>query len=474
MSREKNFIKNTVIYMIGNLSSKLLVFMLLPIYTIYLTTNEYGYYDIIYTTVSLIVPMVSLQVYDGIYRFVLDKQNDTVLINKYISNALVIVAIAFLVTVPFVIILQIAANIEYLYLIYLQIILTSVFSTWQMIARGLKKNILFAVSGIITTASMLVFNILFIVVLHFSVKALIVSNIISLAIAVLFLEYKLRTTNIFKFSYISKDVIKQLVTYSLPLIPNSISWWILNLSNRYIISSYLGNDYNGIYAVASKFPAIIMMVNMVFNLAWQDTAIYEKDAKDREQFYSKMFNYFLELQLAFLIILIPFVRIFSNIVIGKEFVDSVNYIPILMLSTFFQCFATFFCSFYYLNKKTIGLFYTTLIGAVLNIVLTVFLIRYLELYAPAFANLVSSIVIVFMRGIYIRKVFSTNIIIEITNILKYIPILILISVLYYTGNTLYEYITFLSSVLYILFLYRNQILAVIKKVNISKNMILKK
>jgi O-antigen/teichoic acid export membrane protein len=474
MSREKNFIKNTAIYMIGSLSSKLLIFLLLPIYTMYLTTKEYGYYDIIYTTVSLIVPMISLQIYDGIYRFVLGTQNDTALINKYISNALVIVAVAFLVTLPLAVILQIATKIEYLFLIYLQITMTSIFNTWQMIARGLKKNTQYAVSGIIMTATMLSLNILFIVVLHFSVQALIVSNIVSLTVAVLFLEYKLGITKIFKFSSINKNIIKQLIVYSIPLIPNSISWWILNLSNRYIISFYLGSNYNGIYAVASKFPAIIMMVNMVFNLAWQDISIYENDAKDKEQLYSKMFNYFIELQLAVLIVIIPFVKIFSNIVIGKEFVDSVNYIPILLLATFFQCFATFFCSFYYLNKKTIGLLYTTSIGAVLNILLTLLLIPYFDLYAPAFANLVSSIVIVYIREVYIRKVFSTKIIIKTTNILKYIPMLIITNALYYSGYILLDYIAFLSSILYILVLYRNQIIIVIQKVNMNKNVLLKK
>ncbi len=447
MSREKNLIKNTAIYMIGNLSSKLLIFLLLPIYTMYLTTKEYGYYDIIYTTVSLIVPLISLQIYDGIYRFALDAQNDAALINKYISNALVIVGVAFIGTVPLIVILQLASNIEYLNLIYLQIIMTSIFNIWQMIARGLKKNTLFAVSGIIMTASMLFLNILFIVVLHFSVKALIVSNIIALAIAVLFLEYKLGITKIFKFRYISKDVMKQLILYSLPLVPNSISWWILNLSNRYIISFSLGNDYNGIYAVSSKFPAIIMMVNMVFNLAWQDTAIYEKDAKDREQFYSKMFNYFLELQLAFLIIIIPFVKVFSNIAIGNEFTDAINYIPILMLSTFFQCFSTFFCSFYYLNKKTNGLLYTTLIGAVANIVITIIFISKIELYATSIATVFSSIIVVALRHIYVRKIFKIEINIKVTKFIFYILILSLNYIMYYEASTYLNAIMFCISIL---------------------------
>lgn len=447
MSREKDFFKNTAIYLIGNLSSKLLIFLLLPIYTIYLTAKEYGYYDIIYTTISLIVPLISLQIYDGIYRFALDAQSDNTLINKYISNTLVIVGIALIVTVPLIVILQLATNIEYLNLIYLQIIMTSILNTWQMIARGLKKNTLFAVSGILMTASMLFLNILFIAILHFSVKALIVSNIIALAIAVLFLEYKLGITKIFKYRYISKDVMRQLILYSLPLVPNSISWWILNLSSRYIISFYLGNNYNGIYAVSSKFPAIIMMVNMVFNLAWQDTAIYEKDAKDREQFYSKAFNYFLELQLAFLIIIIPFVNLFSNIVIGNEFADSVNYIPILMLSTFFQCFATFFCSFYYLNKKTIGLLYTTLIGAVANILITIIFISKIGLYAASIATVFSSIIVVALRHIYVRKKFRIEINIKVSKFIFYILILSLNYIIYYEASIYLNAIMFFISIL---------------------------
>jgi len=458
MNREKSLVKNTAIYMIGNLSSKLLVFMLLPIYTVCLTTKEYGYYDIIYTTVLLIVPIVSLQIYDGIYRFVLDAQNDTLLINKFISNALALIGIAFLITIPLILILQVFADIQYLFLIYLQIIITSIFNTWQMIARGLKKNILYAISGIIMTAVMLILNVLFIVILHFSIQALIVSNILALVIAVLFLEYKLGVLKIFKIQYIDKVIIKELFSYSMPLIPNSISWWILNLSNRYIISFYLGNDYNGIYAVASKFPAIIMTVNMIFNLAWQDAAICEKNSEDRDQFYSKMFNYFLELQLVILIIIIPSLRIFTHIAIGKEFSDSINYIPILMLSAFFQFFATFFCSFYYVNKKTAGLLYTTLVGAATNIVLTFILIKNLELYAACIANVVSTIIVVSIRYVYITKKLKISIQIKLQSLLIHIAMCGLYCVIYYKTTVFINGIALFIGMLGLAFLYKAQLI----------------
>ncbi|OPX44826.1 polysaccharide biosynthesis protein [Ruminiclostridium hungatei] len=449
MSREKTLAKNSVIYMTGTLSSKLLVFLLLPIYTAYLSTSEYGYYDVICTTVLMIVPIVSVQIYDGIYRFSLDSGDDRSVSDKYITNALFIIIIAVLMTVP----LAIAANyffkIEFFYLIYLQILATCIFNTWQMIARGLKKNMLFAVSGIIMTFLMLLLNILFIVVLHYSVRALILSNIVSMSAAFIYMEVKLRVFRQISVNYINMKTIKELIAYTIPLIPNTISWWILNLSNRYIIIYCLGNDYNGIFAVASKFPSILMTVNMIFNYAWQDTAIYEKNSSDRDQFYSKMLNYFLRLQLGVLLIIFPFVKLFSAIAIGKEFADAVNYVPYLLIGAFFQFFMTFFSSFYYVFKKTGHLLYTTLIASGINIVVTLLLVSSLKIYAACMANIVSSFIVVVIRYFYVNAKFKIRIKISLKSTGLYLPGMVLYCWLYYTGGIVVNIFALMAGIMVI-------------------------
>ncbi len=458
MNREKTLAMNSIIYMIGTLSSKLLVFLLLPIYTVYLSTQEYGYYDMVYTTVLMIVPLVSLQIYDGIYRFTMDTQEDRELSNKYISNALFIITVSILVTVPITLAINAAIKIEYLSLIYVQIIATCIFNTWQMIARGLKRNTLYAVSGIVMTLLMLVLNILFIVVLHYSVEALLVSNTISMVAAFIFLEYKLQVFRRIRANYINKATVKELVLYTIPLIPNTISWWLLNLSNRYIIIYCLGNDYNGIFAVASKFPAILLTVNMVFNYAWQDTAIYEKNSVDRDIFYSKIFNYFFKLQMGVLLLTIPFVKIFSAFAIGKAFTEAAYYIPFLLIGAFFQFFMTFFSSFYYVFKKTSHLLYTTLIGSVTNILITLILISNLKIYAACIANIVSSVIVVLIRYLYINSKFMIKIKVGLKNILSYIPLLAVYCVLYYQTGIAANMVALLSGVLIMGILCKDQLL----------------
>ena len=73
-SANSRLAKGTMVYMIGNVSSKILQMLILPIITGTLSTSEYGVYDLVITTISLISPVITCQIIEGMFRFMFDAE----------------------------------------------------------------------------------------------------------------------------------------------------------------------------------------------------------------------------------------------------------------------------------------------------------------------------------------------------------------------------------------------------------------
>ena len=78
---------------------------------------------------------------------------------------------------------------------------------------------------------------------------------------------------------------KEMLVYCIPMIPNSIMWWITDASDKYMIAFFVGVSSNGIYALAKKIPSVLSMLHSVFFQAWQLSAVEESEAKDKSHYY---------------------------------------------------------------------------------------------------------------------------------------------------------------------------------------------
>ena len=86
MNREKQLVKNTVIITIGKICTQMISFFLLPLYTSILTTEEYGVVDLLNTLVSLFIPIVTFQIEQAVFRYLIDARNDEEKTSKVIST----------------------------------------------------------------------------------------------------------------------------------------------------------------------------------------------------------------------------------------------------------------------------------------------------------------------------------------------------------------------------------------------------
>lgn len=408
MSRKSKFIENTVIYALGNFGSKLLGFLLLPLYTHFLNEGQMGYYDLIMTTVSLLLPLITLQINDGMFRYVLEAKEEEKKLN-YINNSIIITAKGIAVFSLVFSVFSFFIKLEYSGLILIQIIVTVISTLFMQISRGFQKNIIYSASGIIMTFTMLISNIIFLNFTDMLVEGLILSNIIGCVIVIAYIEARLKIIRRFSLKNSNKKLASRLLSYSIPLIPVGISWWVMNVSDRYLLKYFLGPEANGIYAVANKFPAILMIVNSLFYLSWQETSIVEYGSKDRDDFYTKMFNLYMVIQFTSVIGLIAFTKPVLKFLVSPPFFIAWKFTPFLYIGAMLSAFSSFYGTGYQTSKKTRGAFTTSVIGAVANIAINIMIIPHIGIQGAALSTAASFFIMWSIRLFTTREYFKISI-----------------------------------------------------------------
>lgn len=408
MNREKNLFKNTIIYFIGNFGSKFLGVIILPLYTNFLNKDQFGYYDLVYTYITLLTPFITLQLSDGIYRYLLDSKNKNE-ISNVITNSLSIIGKNIIIANIIGLLLFQFVQFDYKYLFLIQLNSMIFYSIWIQIARGLKENILYSLAGIYFTLVSLLLNVLTVMFFHYGVKGLIISNILASLLTFLYVEFKLKVFKKINAKLKNTEFKLKLIKFSLPLMPNVVSWWIMNVSDRSVLTYYMGMDSVGIYAIANRFPSIILLLNTIFSLAWQESVITEHKSKDDADFYSRMFNHYLKFQFTGVIIFLAITKFLMALLVGKEFYSAWEYVPFLYLATIFSGFSSFYGASYLSSEKTLGSFYTSIIGAILNLLLNIILIPHMGIQGAAISTFLSFLAMWVARIFNTRKFFKAKI-----------------------------------------------------------------
>ncbi|MHC9089711.1 lipopolysaccharide biosynthesis protein [Tenacibaculum sp. IMCC1] len=401
--KSKKLLKTTFIYAIGSFGSKLLNFVLLPFYSYYLTKEEYGYYDIVLTTISLLVPLVTLQLSDSIFRWLVTSEKKNKEQSFVLSNALMVILFNIMIVSLVFLIIREVVTIQYFFLIYSLLVMSSIYPVIQQVARGLSKNKLYASSGIIFSLALLLTNIIFLFALKLSIKGLLIASVLSYFISTLYLIMRLKLYNVFNVKYISFSLIKELLGYSSPLILNTMSWWLIVSANKYLVLYFLGKETLGIYSFANKFPGLLLMVNSIFILAWQESLIVNFNKADRSQFFSKVFNYLISVQFSVTAFLILISEMMIKYLVSNSFYSSWKYMPILYLGVAFSTLSSFYGAIYLGSKDTKGSLKTSLFGGIINISVGLILIKPFGLYGVAISNLISFIALFLFRGINTKK-----------------------------------------------------------------------
>ena len=401
--REKSFIKNTIIIFLSKFCTQFLSFFLLPFFTTLLSTEEYGYFDLYSTYAWLLAIFLTLQLENGIFRFLIDKRENNSEIKNIITNGIIVILVQLLIFMSiYFICLKILKikNIEYIFIMTLS---TSLLNLMLQISRGLGKNIEYGLASIISGSSNVLLCILFIKYLSMKLLGIVLAYVFSNILASLFLIFKIKIYKYINFSVLSKNKIKELIKYSFPLIPNSISSWIMSISDKIMISFLLGVSFNGIYSISTKFSLLISHIFNVFSLSWTESASMSNNDEDRSIYFSKIINIVFLLCSFMCLLILAAMPIIFKILIKELYFDAYKYIPILICASFFELFSILIGGVFIALKLPKEIATTTILGGIINILINIFFMKKYGLIIASLSTLISYIYIALARYLKISK-----------------------------------------------------------------------
>lgn len=360
---------DTVILAIGTFGSKLLVFLLMPLYTALLSPSQYGTAELITGTANLIMPFACVGITNGIFRFAAEKGTDRegvfssgmVLLGAGLCGTVLLGAVALCIG---------AAWRTEILLVVLYVLAADLQAVCAQYVRAVDRTRLFAVQGILNTLVTVGFNILFLMAFDLGVTGYVLSTVVGNLLTTAFLVVSARLWRVFRLSHVSRTAMRELFRFSLPMVPTTICWLITDLSDRYPVSWFCGEAVNGVYSAAYKIPTIVNLVSGIFMQAWQFSAVVQSaDGEECSRFYSQVFRGFLSVIFigsGGLILLSPWL---CRLLLNSAYHEAWRYMPTLLCAAALESVVSFLASVYMVRKKSMHSFLTAVAGTGLNLLL---------------------------------------------------------------------------------------------------------
>ena len=403
MSREKELIKNTGIITIGRVCTQMISFFLLPLYTAVFSTTEFGIVDLFNTIIAFLLPILTIQIDQALFRFLIDARDDEQSKTKLITSAFSFVLIGIIAYSVLFGCVQKFINNEYKYFLLINVLANMLSTLMLQVSRGLGYNKQYSIGSFIVAAFTVILNVLFIVVLKLGVYGMFMAIFMANILATIYLIVAKKTYRYISFKFFDKKLLKSMCKYSAALIPNAVSWWVINVSDRAIISSVMSVAANGIYAAANKFSGMYINAYNIFNIAWTESAAVHINDQDKDEYFSKTINTGFKVFACFALIIIGVTPFVFPWLINAKFADAYNQIPLLMLSSLFNVGVGLVSVIYVAKKRSFDISKTSIIAAIINIVVNLVLIKKIGLYAASISTIVAYAAMFIYRAIDCRK-----------------------------------------------------------------------
>lgn len=393
--------RNTALIFVGTAGSKLMSLLMLPFYTRWLTTADYGSTDLISTYASLMLGVVSFSIFDAIFIF--PKNQSEIIQKKYFSSGMFFLFIGLAITALLSCIWTwIAEGInykgfitEYLWYIYGILGISYIQTLCQQFLRAIDYMVVYSTTGIVTTICTFGFS--FLLIPHGGVKGYVMAIICANLISVIYSIVYGKLWRFIGVQYISKESLTEMLKYSIPLIPNSLMWFLINALNRPVIEDYCGLSSVGLFAVAGRFPTLLNTVYLLFQQAWLISVLEESSKPDYEEYYNRMLKIVVTVQIFFAAVLAFGGKWIIELFTTPDFYSAWKYISILVIGVLFMNIGTFVGSNFAVLKKSKYYFYSTVWGGIASIVLNFSLIPFWGLWGACMAIVGSQAVVMISR-----------------------------------------------------------------------------
>lgn len=405
----KRLFQNIGIFTLANFTSRFLNFLILPLYTHYLSTEEYGIIDLVNTLIQLLFPIFSITIVDAVLRYAISDQDNKddcfgigikiiiigcfpiiiggIVINYFIRNSVLVICFIF---------------------IYIVQAFNSLFSAF---AKAINKTKQMALITTVTSLIILSFNVLFVAFLQKGIVGYWISTILGNLVGIFLYVPLCRIDNHFKKlkNPMNKSLAKKMITYSFPLIPNALFWWINSSLDRWTLTLITSMSLVGLYSCANKLPSILSIINTIFYQAWNLSLIQNENNKKRKVFFENTYQMYNELIFCCTIGIIWLCKFAAKFMFSNDFYQAWIYVPVLTFGVYINSLNSFLGSLFTAENQTNIIFFTTLTGSIANLVLNFPLVFLWKGMGAAIATLISYGIVWVMRAYKIKYTFNVNI-----------------------------------------------------------------
>lgn len=389
MGREKELARNTAILTLGKICTQSISFLLLPLYTALLDTAEYGSFDLLVTYGTLLLPLVNWQFDQGIFRFMLDRRDAFKMECELFSTVFLANCAQSVIYAVVLVCLKAFFHLNYGYFLILYVVLHVFTALLLQFARGLGKSKVYAVASFISASATVVFNVITLVCFGMGLLGLFVSTLTAQFFTALYLCLAIKPWDFFELKAANIGLFKSVCRYSLPLIPNNLAWWVVNVSDRTVISYVLSVSVNGIYTVANKFSNVFISFYNIFNLSWTESVSLHFQDEDRDVFLSEMITTMYGLFACACLGIVACMPFVFPIMINNRYWEAYPQVLILMYAMLLRVVVGLYSCVYIALKESKKVAYTSTAAAIINIIVHLLLIHKIGLYAASISTLVA-------------------------------------------------------------------------------------
>lgn len=414
MSDNKKYsmlVSNTILFAVSNFGSKLVSLFIQPYLTYALESPDVmGVTKLMQAVTNLLIPVVSLGVSYAVIRFGLDKNQDKA---SVFMNSLATILLGFGLMVlcwPAVRLIPNAAG--YLVLLYLCVLASCLRTLCTQFIRARMRNRLVAADGVMTTASLLLFYLLFLSVLNMGATGYLLALFCSDLCSAVFVFVAGGCGKFFDLRKFDRPLWGEMLRYCVPMIPAAISFWIINASDQFYVQAMCdgvggrsSEAWVGLLGVGYFLPQLITFVGQFFYEAWQLSAVTEEE--ERETFFNRVFRAFASVLFCCAAGIIWLCQPLMNL-FRADYFEAWQFVPFLVLASMCTCLNNFLNSVYVVYKRSSSSLVTMLAGAALNLVLNYLFILWFGPVGVTSASFLSLLLVFLLRAYSTRGLLVIN------------------------------------------------------------------
>lgn len=446
-SREKSLAKNTLILTIGKISTQAISFFLLPLYTAYLSREDYGVVDLLSTLITLLLPILSLQMEQAIFRYMAENRKNQSKLQDIISTSFTFIFVQIVIYTCIFCIVQLFIQNQYKWFLLSNLVAAVINFSLMQVLRGLGDNIGYAIAAFISSVVTILANVFLIVGCHWGATAMLTAAFTGNVSSIVYIFFRTKIWRYYNIRRFSRYVLKDFLSYCIPLVPNELSWWAIRASDRFVISTILGTAMNGLVAVAQKFPNIFIMIYNIFGIAWNESIILHLKDDDGGVYFSNLVNKMLRIFSSVALLIIVFMPYVFKIMVNSRFQDSYGLIPLYMLGAVLNVLIGLVSAVYIVYKQTKVIAKTSFISAVICLLSNLILVNFLGIYASPISSIIGFGIMAIYRVCDIKRFVLVKW--NHNYIISFCVVFLLILIPYYLDLSLLKLIAIIIAIVFV-------------------------